>query len=202
MRYPEFELLFRKFIIFSLNDIRTIAGNFDRRRLTEWQKKGYIRKIINGFYAFSDRDLNDDDLVIIGSRIYNPAYVSFETALSRYSLIPETVFGITCATSLKTNRFKTPLGVFSYRSLHPRLFFGFRIFPQGGRLAFMEKSLLDYFYLNTTIATPSDFESLRFNKAVFLEQYDKSRLRKYLTRFDQHRLSTRIETFIDWCNHD
>lgn len=202
MKYTEFEHSFRNFTLVSLDDIRMLDPAFDRRRLSEWQRKGYIKKIINGFYVASDRPLNDDDLITIGSRIYHPAYVSFETALSRYRLIPETVYGSTCVTTLKTNRFTTPLGVFSYRSVQPRLFFGFRIFPQGGRLAFMEKALLDYFYINTNIATPVDFESLRFNKAAFLEQNDKNRLSEYLGRFDQKRLSTRITSFTEWCNHD
>lgn len=202
MNYFEFERSFRDFVVFSLSDIRTLYGNFDRRRLTEWQNKGYIRKIINGFYVFVDRKLKDDDLILIGSRIYNPAYISFETALSRYGLIPETVYGITCATTRKTNQFKTSIGAFTYRTIVPRLFFGYRILPQGGRIAYMEKSLLDYFYGNSDVSTPEDFDSRRFNKEVFLELLDKAKLSKYLGRFNQKRLSTRITDFVTWCTHD
>jgi hypothetical protein len=66
----------------------------------------------------------------------------------------------------------------------------------------MEKSLLDYFYSNSDVSTPADFESRRFNKEVFLEQLDKIKLSKYLERFNQKRLSARITTFITWCKHD
>jgi hypothetical protein len=59
MRYLHFEKLFHDNAFFSLAEICLIDPGFDRRRLSEWQQKGYIRKIINGFYHFTDRPISD-----------------------------------------------------------------------------------------------------------------------------------------------
>jgi len=44
MRYTQFRSLLGQFKVFSLDDARAVEPGFDRRRLTEWQSKGYIRK--------------------------------------------------------------------------------------------------------------------------------------------------------------
>jgi len=54
MKFLEFKNELKDFAIFSLNEIRTIDPNFHRRRLNEWQDKGYIKKVIRGYYIFSD----------------------------------------------------------------------------------------------------------------------------------------------------
>ena len=46
--------------------------------------------------------------------IYGPSYISLESALSYYKLIPETVYTITSVTGKRSKDFKTPLGMFSY----------------------------------------------------------------------------------------
>ena len=72
----------KNFKIFNLNDIRKIEENFDLRRLNEWQKKNYIKKIRQGFYIFSDLEINEQALFIIANRIHEPSYISLEMALS------------------------------------------------------------------------------------------------------------------------
>lgn len=49
--------------------------------------------------------------------IYAPSFISLESALSYYNLIPEAVYTITNATSKRSKEFKTPLGIFSYQSV-------------------------------------------------------------------------------------
>ena len=164
MNFVSFKNSLRDFPVFSIADIRATHGDFDRRRLSEWQKKGYIQKIIKGYYLFSEVDIDESMLSVIANKIYKPSYISFETAMSHYRLIPESIYMITSASTRRTYLFETSLARFSYRSIKPALFFGYSILPGGIKMAFMEKAILDYFYINPSVLTEDDFSSLRVNK--------------------------------------
>lgn len=201
MNYIQFKNLLAGFPVFSISDIRAVDSTFDRRRLTEWQQKGYIRKIIKGCYMFSDCDLDENMLFRIANKIYKPSYISFETALAYYQLIPESVYGVTSASTRRTYRFETPITGYAYRTLHRRLFFGYAISNQI-KMAFMEKAILDYFYISPYIKTYDDFASLRIDEDEFLERLNRKRLMAYLERFNQKRLTARIERFLKWIKND
>jgi predicted transcriptional regulator of viral defense system len=188
----------RDFPVFSVADIRAAHGDFDRRRLSEWQKKGYIKKIIKGYYLFSDVDMNEDTLSAIANKIYKPSYISFETAMSHYRLIPESIYMMTSASTRRTYVFETPVARFSYRTIKPSLFFGYSILPDGIKMAFMEKAILDYFYINPAVQSDDDFASLRINREEILSRVNKKRLADYMQRFSQKRLSKRMKHFLEW----
>jgi predicted transcriptional regulator of viral defense system len=190
-----------RFPVFSLSDVRGIDPSFDRRRLSEWQQKGYIRKIIKGFYFFTDLDLDEPKLLHIANKIYRPSYISFETALSRYHLIPESVYAVTSASTRRTMEFDTPISRFSYRTIHKRLYFGYRIESGPMRIAFMEKALLDHLYLNSTLRTEEDFSALRINREALLDQLDEERLHHYIARFAVKALESRIRRFLERMIH-
>jgi len=80
MKYLELKSELRDFTIFSLNEIRNIEPGFHRRRLNEWQDKGYIKKVVRGYYIFSDLKLSEETLFKIANRIYLPSYISLESA--------------------------------------------------------------------------------------------------------------------------
>lgn len=125
MKFLELKSELKDFTIFSLNEIRNIEPDFYRPRLNEWQDKGYIKKVIRGYYIFSDLQLSEEILFKIANRIYLPSYISLESALSYYHLIPESIYGITSISTRKTYHFVTSIGEFIYRSLKPSLFFGY-----------------------------------------------------------------------------
>ena len=100
MNYITFRNRFNHYKIFSVNDIKKSFIDFDSRRLVEWQEKGYIRKVINRWYVFSDIEVDDNMRFWIANRIYQPSYVSLESALSYYNLIPEAVYTTTSLTSI------------------------------------------------------------------------------------------------------
>ena len=112
MNFISFKNSLRDFPVFSIADIRAAYGEFDRRRLSEWQQKGYIKKIIKGHYLFSDVDIDESTLLAVANKIYKPAYISFETAMSYYRLIPESIYMITSASTRRTSVFETPLARF------------------------------------------------------------------------------------------
>ena len=201
MNFVSFKNSLRDFPLFSIADIRATHGDFDRRRLSEWQKKGYIQKIIKGYYIFSEAGIDENMLSLIANKIYKPSYISFETAMSHYQLIPESIYMITSASARRTYLFETPLARFSYRTVKPALFFGYTILHGGIKMAFMEKAILDFFYINPSVRTDDDFSSLRINKEEMLSQLKKKRLKDYVHRFNQKRLSNTVKHFFEWLDY-
>ena len=198
MRFLDFKSHFAAFRVLSVQDILKWDPAFDTRRLVEWQKKNYLKRIVNRWYMFADTQLDESFLYLAANRIYSPSYVSFESALAYYRLIPEGVYTITSATTLKTHQFTTFLGTFSYRHLKPELMFGYRLVEAAGqrfKMAEPEKLLLDYMYLNTELQSVSDFESLRINQAELRTLLNESRLIEYLALFENKALEKRVNTF-------
>ena len=57
-----------------------------------------------------------------GRGLYGPSYVSQQTALRYYGLIPETVYSVQSVTTKATRSFNTPIGTFFYTSAQPQWF--------------------------------------------------------------------------------
>ena len=194
MNYVTFRNRFNHYKIFSVNHIKKSFIDFDSRRLVEWQEKGYIRKVINRWYVFSDIEVDDNMRFWIANRIYQPSYVSLESALSYYNLIPEAVYTTTSLTSNKTISFDTSEGTYSYRHIKPSLFFGYQVVEWQGfpiKMAELEKVILDYLYLKAHVKTIQDLESLRLNAEDLKEQLSVDRYHEYLVLFDNKALIKR-----------
>jgi len=201
LNYTSFKNRFHQYRIFSVNDIRKSFAGFDSRRLVEWQEKGYIRKVINRWYVFADVQVDDNMMLWIANRIYQPSYISLESALSYYNLIPEAVYTTTSLTSNKTISFDTPEGMYSYRHIKPTFFFGYHVIQWEGfplKMAELEKSLLDYLYLNTHIKTSQDLDGLRLNTDNLKEQLDVAKLNDYLILFDSKALTARATLLLKY----
>lgn len=201
MRYNEFREALNAYTVFSVNDIRKVESRFNVRRLVEWQGKGYIKKIIRGYYIFANLELDENVLFEIANRIYSPSYISFEMALSYYQIIPERVYGLTSATSRKTMAFNTEIGDFIYHTIRPRLHFGYKLVDYNGRkfkVAEPEKAFLDYFYINTFIKSEDEFAGMRIVKEQYLTQVDERRLVAYLSEFKHKRLAKRVNSFMEY----
>ncbi|MFA5361871.1 MAG: hypothetical protein WC335_01300 [Candidatus Omnitrophota bacterium] len=87
----------------------------------------------------------------IANVLYSPSYVSLETALSNYSIIPEVSMAVTSITTKATRKFKNKHGLFIYHTVNPRAFNGYYIEKHGSFDIFIaepEKALVDYFYFN------------------------------------------------------
>jgi len=204
MQYVELKEQLKNFKIFNLNDIRKIEEDFDLRRLNEWQKKNYIKKIRQGFYIFSDLEIDEQALFIIANRIHEPSYISLEMALSFYGLIPEAVYGITSVTSQKTRTIKTPIGGFTYRHLKPELLFGYELRECDGhhyRMAETEKAVLDYLYFNSKIKDEESFIGARFNTDEFKKRVNMEKFNKYLAAFNNKALAKRVKKFLTYIEH-
>ena len=199
MQYQVFKEQLKDFGVFSISDIRKIDPKFYSPRLSEWQRKGYIKKLRRGYYMFSDMSLNEEMLFLIANYLYAPSYVSLESALSYYGLIPEGVYSITSISSKKTARFRTPIADFTYRKVRSSLLFGYhlqKIRGRGYKIAEMEKAVLDYLYLNPKIANEADFYEWRFNGEEFLAKANIPKLYEYAKEFRQKSFFERLEKLL------
>ena len=79
------------------------------------EEQGKIIRLKRGLYVVSasesHRRLNE---FLIANHIYNPSYISRQSALRYYGLIPERVYEITSMTMKHTKSYTNALGNFSY----------------------------------------------------------------------------------------
>ncbi|RQO75616.1 hypothetical protein DBR43_09775 [Pedobacter sp. KBW06] len=85
---------------------------------------------------------------LVANHLLGPSYISVDSALSYYGLIPERVFAYASMTTKAARSFKTPLGTFSYNRLPlPYYTFGVQRLElatdQFAMVASPEKALLD-----------------------------------------------------------
>jgi len=186
--------------IFSLQDIIKALPDFSYRQIDRWEKKGYIRKIKQGFYALADQQLGTLFLFLTANKIYTPSYVSLENALKFYGLIPEEYFQITSVSTKKTAKFETSIGNFSYRQIDSSLFWGYNLIKINNQKVLMasaEKAILDYLYLHTDLKTVDDFSEMRINADSFHEHVNLKKFRDYLEAFENKSLTKRAQTFLN-----
>jgi predicted transcriptional regulator of viral defense system len=197
MNFRAFEEAFRAFPVFSLRDIEKHFPDFDRRRLVEWQHKGYLKRIRQGYYYFAGVNKQESFLFYAANCIYAPSYLSLESAMSWYGFIPEGVFSLTSVSTRNTARFDTQLGLFVYHHFKPKMFFGYTLLPFGGqsiRMAEPEKLLLDYFYF-WKIDSRQEMDALRLNTFQLRESLDMHKLDDYLRFTQSGVLRKRIKIF-------
>ena len=201
--YIKFKNQFDKRPLISLNEIQKSFPKLDKRRLTEWSKKGYIENVKRGFYRFTNQSLNQGSIYFIANKIYPPSYVSLESAFAIYQVIPEAVFRVTSISSLNTTKLNTSVGNLTYNHLKENLFFGYELIELNGltiAMANAEKAILDYLYLHSELKEYADFEALRWNKEI-LKSLDFQRFSDYLQLFNSKRVSKRYQVLLNYM-HD
>lgn len=201
INYHRFRDELLPFKSFSLVDARKHFPGFDRKRLTEWQNKGYLRRWVKGHYSFTETAISEGLLWFVSNKIYNPSYISLQTALSHYGFIPEAVFEITAISTRRTQSFATDRGTFSYRNIKPTAYFGYRLLAWGDtRICFAEpeKALADVLYLNPRLRSPEDFDEMRFNKSEIAATCDLEKLETYIAAMKNKALQARFRQFQNW----
>lgn len=196
MTFVEFQNTFAFLPVISIVEIEKHFPGFDPNALTRWQKKGYVEKLRNGFYRLTQFPISGEaDLYFIANRIYPPSYVSLHSALRWYDFIPEGVFTITSISTKKTQIFKTPEGVFSYKNIRKNLFFGYHLERVGRyrfKIACPEKTLLDLLYLSPHLKSEDDFFELRLNTVEMMEKINWKAFNHYLSLFRSKALNKRV----------
>lgn len=172
----KFEELYKTFsgnnyYVFSFEDVCVFFPKEKKatlkQYLSRWKKSGFIAPLRRGLYELvfpQPRILSD---MVLANRIYSPSYVSLETALSHYSMIPEVSMAALSVTTKPTRRFKNHHGLFVYHSVQPKAFCGYTIESHGGLdvlIAEPEKALADFLYFKTLRARDFDVKALRLDR--------------------------------------
>jgi predicted transcriptional regulator of viral defense system len=202
MNYLQFKKNFSPALCFTTQQIIALEPDFQHNNLSRWVNKGLLIRLRKNWYTFPENLQMAGIHYYLARRIYQPSYISLETALAYYGLIPEAVREITCVTSQKTQRFENPFGIFDYRSLKPELFFGYQSIQQDEKRSILmaepEKALLDLLYLNPFYDSPEAIEGLRLDCDICLEQVNLTRLQDYAKTYSNKALQQRSENLIKW----
>lgn len=197
MTYLDFQRTFKSMPVISAREISKHFPGYDLNALTRWQRKGYIHKIRNGYYRFADSSISGDkDLFFISNQIYQPSYISLQSAFRWYDFIPEGVFTPTAVSTRKTLNFMTPSGLFSYKTIKQKLFWGYNLMKYGElsiKIANPEKAFLDFLYLYPHIENEEDFFELRLNIIEINARLNWDRMDSYLTIYNVKSLTSRVE---------
>ena len=166
-----------------------LAGDVDsddvRRQLSRWERGGKIFQLRRGLYALAPPYAKSrPHPFLVANRLAPGSYVSLQSALGSFALIPEAVPVTTSVTLGRPGRWETPLGVYDFRHIQPDLFVGFhRTQVTAGQDAFVatpEKALLDLVYLEPEADSPAYLEELRLQNLDTLDLRALHRLAEQL----------------------
>lgn len=196
MTFLEFKNKMFDLACFNIYQIYAWQPGFDRNNLTRWTKKGYLVRLRQGYFAFSEYKNKPEYSLYFANRIYRPSYISLHTALAFYGIIPEAVVQISSVTSLKTASFANDFGEYSYSSVKENLMFGYGLKPMADnrtiQFAVPEKALLDLLYLYPFYNNEQELEELRLDEDYLQDDLNKDLLMDFCAKFQNKALDGRI----------
>jgi hypothetical protein len=126
-------------------------------KINELVKKGELTMVKKGFYIPGPRlDIPKPESFLIANHLWGPSYVSLESALSHWALIPERVYEISSVTMKAAKKYQTLVGRFTYQYAPvPYYSFGIKTVPltkkQFALVASPEKALCDKIVMTSGI---------------------------------------------------
>lgn len=138
--------------------------------------KGAILRLKAGLFAFKNSLPAE---YTVANKLYFPSYISLDTALSYYNLIPETVYTITSVTPKPTREFEVNGRLFDYRRIKIQAFTGYIPAQVHGEIVYIatpEKAVADFDY----------FVSLgkrKSNNRLRLDKLNTKKLKEYRNLF-------------------
>ncbi len=146
--------------------------NSPKDKVSNMVKQGDLVRVKRGLYCVSPR-ITEQRLSneLIANHLYGPSYVSLETALSFYKLIPERMASTQSVITKRAKAFETPLGRFTYTTIPEDYYsLGIRQEQVDSRYVFLiatpEKALCDIILLRPNLRITSE-KTMR----TFLEEY-------------------------------
>ena len=152
-------------------------------------KKNRIIRLKNGMYGFKENFISQ---YLIANALYRPSYVSFETAMSYYQIIPETVYSMTSVTTKSTREFETNNTLFVYHKIKKETFIGYILKKIEGEqiyIATPEKALADYCYFIY-------LHKKKWNDRINLRKINLRKIREYLLCFQKPNLIINTKKYI------
>jgi predicted transcriptional regulator of viral defense system len=87
-------------------------------KIAAMEKSGGLIRLKKGLFVVSP-NVNNQTLSreLVANHLHGPSYISLESALSFYGLIPEKVFAVRSVTTKPSKEYTTPLGNFEYTTV-------------------------------------------------------------------------------------
>ena len=174
-----------------------------RLQLTRWKNSGRVYQLRRGLYAIAPpyQKIKPHPF-LIANRMQRASYVSGQSALAFYGLIPDTVQVTLSVTAGRPEHLKTPLGVFEFRHIKPDLLRGYRMVTlpspdqpeQQALVATPGKALLDLIYLQPGGDTPDFLYELRLQN---LDRLDLEDLRHQAEIFHSAKMQRVVKVISD-----
>ena len=200
MKYSELLNITRSNPVFSSSFLLAGRGaaNSVRRQLDRWVKSGRILQLRRGVYAVAPPyQAEAPHPFLVANHLRKPSYVSMQSALSYYGMIPESVPVTTSITTGRPEELQTPLGRFVFRHIKKAAFFGYnqREISRGQSvfLASPEKALLDLLYFSPGSDSPEYLEELRFEP---MDHFDWEALHRHAERLKNQKLERAVEILL------
>ncbi len=87
---------------------------YPKNKISSLEKSGELIRLKRDLYVYSKADISKS---LIANHLYGVSYISLESALAYYAMIPERVYTIRSITTKRAKTFETPLGRFEYKSV-------------------------------------------------------------------------------------
>ncbi len=183
------ELLNRGMKVFTLLDFkRVFKKSKDQIQyfLETQSQQGLLIRLKRGLYAIKTDLPSDEEIANV---LYKPSYLSFEYALARHGIIPESPYHLTAATTNPTRVFTVNDKAFSYYTIKREAYTGYFLDTSGNKrvlIAEPEKALADYLYF---VAIGKRFWNDRFD----VSKLEKNKLTEYLKLFKREKVFKLVE---------
>ncbi|MBC8344977.1 MAG: hypothetical protein ISR89_08145 [Candidatus Marinimicrobia bacterium] len=132
----------------------------------------------------------------ISNKLYHPSYVSLESALDFYGMIPEAIYSIQGITTRQTKSWHTPLGLFSYQHIKQERFFGYEQVQFSNEVPFFcaapEKALIDLFYFGKGEWNEARINEMRFQN---IENINMKVFKKMGKKMNSKKVNAAIHVF-------
>ena len=180
-----------------------LSGRVDprdvRRQLSRWTRAGRIYQLRRRLYALAPPfQKAKPHPFVIANRMVPGSYVSLQSALAHYGLIPEYVPVVTSVTTGRPNRWSTPLGAFEFHHIKPEWLEGYQLTEVGTRqrafLATPEKALLDLIHLQPGGDSPEYLRELRLQN---LDRVNLDELKRQAELADSPKLRRAVKHVAD-----
>lgn len=184
------ELALKGLSLFTTADFRRTFGMSvptAYKTLERYAGQGAVLRLRSGLYCLP---WNRPGALAIANALYRPSYVSYESALAHYHLIPETVYAVTSATTRRSKELEAGGMGYVYHSIKQDAFFGYRPLKLGEELVLMaepEKALCDFLFLVF-------LKKRALNERIAWEKSDRKKLLAHAGRF-------KPKAFVSWVDH-
>jgi predicted transcriptional regulator of viral defense system len=141
--------------------------------------------------------IKNQHVFLVANHLQKASYVSLQSALSYYGLIPEVVNFTTSGSTDHPETLETPSGIYNFRHLKSDLLFGYRMTKLGDQSVFVvtrEKEILDLIHMQPSGDSFDYLRELRLQNTEILKFFFI--LREFAEKFNIPNLQKSVKEIL------